>query len=98
MAHYEKVPTSLPNLKSVIDHPDVQAPDSFFGETLMPAIETSLKDFKIFPSTPASDKEQQIMNAALIKYLTEDVSLDDVLKDAEDELNTQIGNPFELFD
>lgn len=97
IAHYLAVPTSFPINKEAIKDPRVQQADPYFGPSLIPAIEKSLEIFKVMPFTPASDREFQILNNALSKYLTTDISLDNVLKEAENDLKTQIGNPFELF-
>jgi ABC-type glycerol-3-phosphate transport system substrate-binding protein len=97
LAHYDAVPTSFPTLFSAIDHPDVMKPHSYFGASLVPAIKKSLDLFKLSPSTPATDIEFQIMNQALQKYVFGDMPLDQVLAEAKRNLETQIGNPWELF-
>lgn len=97
IAHYMAVSTTHPIHKEAMSDPRVKKADPYFGDSLNPAIEEALKSFKLMPSTPASDREFQIMNSALVKYLTTNISLDDVLKEAESELKSQIGNPFELY-
>ena len=57
----------------------------------------SLDSFKLSPTTPATDLEFQIMNQALQKYVLGSLPLDQVLAEAKRNLETQIGNPWELF-
>lgn len=97
LAHYQAVPTSHPNLKSALESPIVQEPDSFFGASLISAINSALDQFKLPETTPATDKENQIMNLAFQRYVLGNESLDTVLREAKKELDTQIGNPYELF-
>lgn len=97
LAHYKAVPTSFPTLNSAMKDPSVLAPHPYFGATLVPAIVKSLDSFKLSPSTPATDLEFQIMNQALQKYVLGNLPLADVLAEAKKNLETQIGNPWELF-
>jgi len=97
LAHYKAVPTSFPTLESAIKDPSVSKPHPYFGESFVPAMMKSLDSFKLSPTTPATDLEFQIMNQALQKYVLGNLPLDQVLAEAKKNLETQIGNPWELF-
>lgn len=97
LAHYRLVPTSFPTFYPAINDPEVRKPDSYFGDSLYPAILKSFEVFKLAPTTPATAMEYSIMNEHLQEYVLGDISLDEILSRAKKELDTQIGNPWELF-
>jgi ABC-type glycerol-3-phosphate transport system substrate-binding protein len=84
-----------PVLRSAINDPSVQQPDPFFGESLAKAELTALESMKVFPFDPSSDLEFKILNQYLTKHVIDGSDLDSVLKSAESDMDSQIGNPYQ---
>lgn len=94
IAWYNSAAKRFPTVKDAANDPQVQKPHPYFGETL-PKIETKvLEKFKVFPYTPSSMLEFNIVNGYLTKYINNELSLDEALKKAQRDMETQIGNPF----
>ena len=50
---------------------------------------------KVYPYTPASSQEITIVKQYLDEYLSGNMTVDEALKAAEDDLKNQIGNPYQ---
>lgn len=83
-----------PYLKDALQDPQIMKPHPFFGATLPQAEAKALEKVKVFNFSPSADLERTAMNEALSKYLNGGGTLDQILKQTETDLKTQIGNPY----
>lgn len=89
-----KTRSIFPPIKDAANDPLIQQPHPYFGETLPKVEAQTLEKVKVFPYTPSSSLEFTIVNGYLAKYISGELALDDALKRAQKDLETQIGNPF----
>lgn len=96
-AIFDVQPEQLPLTEEALLDPYFTQANKYFGESLIAEREVSLDadHFKLFNYSPASSLEFTLMNQYLDIYLKGEMSLDEVLKNAENDMKTQIGNPLE---
>lgn len=86
----------LPLSKTLIDQELYNQPDPYFGATLPLERNISLGDrFKVFNYTPAASLEFTLMNQYLNIFLQGEMTLDEALQNAQQDLANQIGNPYQ---
>lgn len=85
----------LPALKSAADDAYYNGENEYYVSSLGQVNSEAMEYLKIFPYNPASSQEQKIVLQYLDEYLQENMTLDEALKAAQDDLVNQIGNPFE---
>lgn len=75
-----------------------QNPDLFvtnyFGTEALNPIFASYDDFKVLPYDPHATQEMTILQQWLAKFLRGNASLNDALKGAQSDMESQIGNPY----
>lgn len=87
----------LPLSKSLIDLPQYNQTDAYYGDSLPAEQKISLgESFKVFNYSPAASIEFTLLQQYLNLYLNDEMSLDDALKNAEQDLINQVGNPYEF--
>ena len=91
---YEKAKI-LPALKSAIEDPVYNAPDDYFDGNIAAVNFEAMEYLKVYPYTPASSQEITIVKQYLDEYISGNMSVEDALKAAEDDLKNQIGNPYQ---
>ncbi|NSW91283.1 MAG: extracellular solute-binding protein [Firmicutes bacterium] len=86
----------IPIVKSALSDPAMKTPDKYFvGTTHFDTCVAAMDFFKIFPYTPKSNLEFQIIRDQISSYCQGDIDLETALKNAEEAMKTQIGNPLE---
>ena len=71
-------------------------PSNYFGPE---ALEIELQGYdlvRVFPYDPSNLKEFAILRDWLIKFLADEVGLDEALKRAREDMEGQIGNPYDI--
>ena len=71
-------------------------PIHFWGATLPEYMEKSYKGFQIFTYDPAASAELDILRQHAEAYLAGEVSPEEALQDAQSDMESQIGNPYEF--
>jgi multiple sugar transport system substrate-binding protein len=71
-------------------------PYVYFGPEIQEAELESFEYLRAFQMDPSAVKEKSILDQWLNRYLTDQVSLDEALQNAEKDMQSQIGDPFEL--
>ena len=84
----------IPPLESVKTDQVYLEPNPFFGETLVPVTFEALEYLKVYPYTPTFSAEQTIVMQYLNEYLSGNLTVDEALQKAQDDLINQIGNAF----
>ena len=85
----------LPALKSAAEDEYYNGDNEYYACSLGKVNSEAMEYLKIFPYNPASSQEQKIVLQYLDEYLQENMTLDEALKAAQDDMINQIGNPFE---
>ena len=85
----------LPALKSAADDAYYNGGNEYYACSLGEVNSEAMEYLKIFPYNPASSQEQKIILQYLDEYLQDNMTLDEALKAAQDDMINQIGNPFE---
>lgn len=95
-AEFMKTETGyIPNVTSLLNSSAVQN-NAYFGTSLIKAFVESSKTYKVFPFDPAANKETTVLSAQLANYLaSSDSSPVSYLKTAQDQLDSQVGCPFQ---
>jgi ABC-type glycerol-3-phosphate transport system substrate-binding protein len=83
---------AFPINKNAASDPAVQVPDAFFGSTLVPALIQATSNLKVFPYDPNASQELTIIIPYFIKAVNGNMSIDDALKDAQNDCVNQISN------
>lgn len=91
---YEKAKI-IPPLKSAIEDPVYNAEDDYFVGNIAAVNFEAMDYLKVYPYTPASSQEITIVKQYLDEYLSGNMTVDEALKAAEDDLKNQIGNPYQ---
>lgn len=71
-------------------------PTNFFGAAYYEAELASYDYVRIIPYDPSASEEVPILRDWLIKYLAGDADLDEALGSAQDDMESQIGNPYDV--
>lgn len=85
----------LPAIKSAVDDPVYNAEDDYFVGNIAAVNFEAMEYLKVYPYTPASSQEITIVKQYLDEYLTGNMTVEEALKAAEDDLKNQIGNPYQ---
>lgn len=85
----------LPALKSAADDAYYNKQNEYYATSLGEANSEAMGYLKIFPYNPASSQEIKIVIQYLDEYLQDNMTLDEALSGAQNDLKNQIGNPFE---
>lgn len=88
---------SLPQNTNVLTNPDTFADqvNGYFGDTYVKAQEQALDKFSIFNYSPNASSEQTIAVEYFIKAIYGDLSIDDALTAAQNDMQMLIGKAFE---
>lgn len=92
---FHKTTNYFPAVKSAAMDPIVQSPNAFFGQSLPVETMKAIENFKIFKWDPAAQQELNIVQPYFDKAINGQISIDDALKGATNDLKNQIGNPYE---
>jgi ABC-type glycerol-3-phosphate transport system substrate-binding protein len=87
------VPT-VPVMHSWADDPRAKIPDPYIGGDYVGETVKSIETFKIFPWDPAAQLELDIIGPYFDAAINGTISIDDALKNAQADLENQIGNPW----
>jgi len=88
-------PSYIPNVVDLLNDPSVHN-NAYFGTSLIDAYLAASGSYKIFPFDPASTSETTALSDALAKYLaSSDASPQSYLQSAQDQLQAQVGCPYE---
>lgn len=71
-------------------------PVNYFGPEFMDTIQASLREFKLFNYDPAAQAELDIMRRQTEGYIAGSQSLDEALEGMQDDMERQIGNPYDV--
>jgi len=84
----------VPINKNSLNDPAVQAPNAFFGPSLLEAQIKGLDQLMVFNFSPNAGAEIDIVNEYFIKAIYGEMSIDDALEAAENDLTLMIGNAY----
>ncbi len=71
-------------------------PSNYFGPNAL-EVEFQSYDFvRVVPYDPSIQKEYTILHGWLVKYLADEVGLDEALAKARQDMESQIGNPYDI--
>ncbi|MDR1899763.1 MAG: extracellular solute-binding protein [Treponema sp.] len=87
------VPT-VPMLRSWINDPRANTPDEYIGGDYAGETIKSIETFKIFPWDPAAQLELDIIGPYFDSAINGVISIDVALRNAQADLENQIGNPW----
>ena len=87
--------SSVPVNKDALESPEVQAPNPFFGPSLMEAQIAGLNELMVFDYSPKAAAEIDIVMEYFIKAIYGEMSIDDALNAAQDDLILMLGNAFD---
>lgn len=85
----------LPALKSAAGDEYYNKQNEYYASSLGEANSEAMEYLKIFPYNPASSQEIKIVVQYLDEYLQDNMTLEQALTNAQNDLKNQIGNPFE---
>lgn len=71
-------------------------PANFFGPTYFEKEIASFETLKVFPYDPSAGSEIEILRNWLIRYMADEVELDGALAGAQKDMESQIGNPYDV--
>lgn len=91
---YFRALADTPYLKSLSDNEELNAPDPYWGE-YMPEMLKSIERIKVFDFSPYYSTEIGIVIEYLDKCLNGELTVDEALAGAQDDLVSQIGNAFD---
>lgn len=86
---------ATPINKETLKMDEVKAPNEFFGSSLYDAQVKGLEQLKIFNYSPKADAETTIVMEYFIKAIYGDMSIQDALDAAQNDLETMLGNALE---
>jgi ABC-type glycerol-3-phosphate transport system substrate-binding protein len=84
----------VPINKNALNDPSVQEPNAFFGASLLEAQIAGLDELMVFNYSPNAAAEIDIINEYLIKAIYGEMSIDEALNAAQNDLELLIGNAF----
>ncbi len=85
----------LPALKSAADDPYYNGENDYYDCSLGKVNTEAMEYLKIFPYNPASSQEIKIVLQYLDEYLQDNMTMDEALEAAQNDLLNQIGNPYQ---
>ena len=83
----------IPWFKSLADNEELNAPDIYWGD-YMPEMLKSVEKISVFNFSPAYSAEIGIVLEYFDKYVNGELTLDEALDGAQNDLDSQIGNPY----
>jgi len=86
--------SSVPVNIDALNSPEVQAPNPFFGPSLMEAQIAGLNELMVFNYSPKAGAEIDIVMEYFIKAIYSEMSIDDALNAAQNDLRLMLGNAF----
>lgn len=86
---------NIPPLESCKTDPVYTAPNPYFGESLVPVTFEAMEHLKVYPYTPTFSAEQAIVKQYLDEFVNGNLTVDEALQKAQDDLINQIGNAFD---
>jgi ABC-type glycerol-3-phosphate transport system substrate-binding protein len=84
-----------PAMRSWADDPRANVPDPYIGGNYTAETVKSIETFKIFPWDPAAQLELDIIGPYFDGAINGAISIDAALRDAQSDLENQIGNPWD---
>lgn len=85
----------IPALKSAQEDSYFNAEHDYYAGSLGPVNFEAMEYLKVYPYTPASTQEVTIALQYLDEYIMGNMTIDEALKAAENDMLTQIGNPYQ---
>lgn len=86
---------SVPINTNTLADPQVQEPNHYFGASLLEAQITGLNELMVFNYSPKAAAEIDIVMEYFIKAIYGEMSIDDALSAAQDDLTLMLGNAFD---
>lgn len=83
----------VPWFKSLSNNEELNTPDIYWGD-YMPELMKSVEKLSVFDFSPAYTAEINIVLEYFNKYVNGELTLDEALDGAQDDLVSQIGNPY----
>ena len=85
---------AVPINKKTLDDPAVKAPNHYFGSSLLEAQIIGLNQLMVFDYSPKAAAEIDIVNEYFIKAIYGEMSIDEALNAAQNDLVTVLGNAY----
>lgn len=85
-----------PLISEAYNDPSVAAGDDFFGDVIWKAELESMSTYTTWDFTPAASLEAQILKPYIERYISGELSMDEALDKATQDMLAQIGNPLEM--
>ena len=86
---------SYPINTKAMESDKLQSENAFFGPSLVEAEKTAIENLNIFQHTPKAMAESDIVVPYFTKAVNGEISIDDALAMAQEDLEVQLGNAYD---